>query len=503
MFIQKKAYDEDKTGSIGKFVLLFLVGLIVVVYFGFVAFFSGHYYFRTYINEIKCEGKSIHSIHDTLIEKSKSYVLKINGREGMSDEITSSEIELVPEFGEEFKRVLNSQNPFLWPISIFRDSHYEIDTVANYSEDLLKDKIKSLTFFDHMNIRAPKDAYLGDPAATGYEIVPEYPGTTLNREMTEEKIRDAVDGLVSDLDLDSEGCYREAKIKSDDKELKALCDNLNQYAKTEITYVFGNDTEVVNGDIIKDWLEVEGTSVSMNAEAVRGYVNGLSRKYDTWGMKREFQTTSDNTITLAPGAYGWWIDRPKETEELIEAIKTGQSGIRTPVYRAMAAQYGDPDYGDSYVEINLTRQHLWVYKDGEIVVESDFVSGNVNKGNGTPTGIYAITYKERDATLKGENYSSDVSFWMPFNGNVGMHDASWRGSFGEEIYLTNGSHGCINLPVEKAKEIYNIVEKNEAVIVYGGKAPTPTLTPEQQLALLIQAGVLNPDGTPAGDGTGQ
>ena len=167
------------------------------------------------------------------------------------------------------------------------------------------------------------------------------------------------------------------------------------------------------------------------------------------------------------------MNRADETQELIEQIKNGQSGERSPVYYAQAAQYGDDDIGDSYVEIDLTSQHLWVYVDGELVEDTDFVSGNVSRGNGTPVGIYPITYKERNATLKGENYASKVSYWMPFNGNVGMHDASWRSTFGNDIYLTGGSHGCVNLPVKKAEVIYDYVEKGEPVIVYGGLTSVP------------------------------
>ena len=59
-----------------------------------------------------------------------------------------------------------------------------------------------------------------------------------------------------------------------------------------------------------------------------------------------------------------------------------------------------------------------------------------------------------------------VSYWMPFNGNIGMHDASWRSSFGGDIYKTNGSHGCINLPVSVAQELYGYVEKGTPVICY-------------------------------------
>ena len=56
-----------------------------------------------------------------------------------------------------------------------------------------------------------------------------------------------------------------------------------------------------------------------------------------------------------------------------------------------ANSHGKNDYGDSYVEINLTAQHMFLYKDGKLVIDSDFVSGNVSKNNATPTGAYGVT----------------------------------------------------------------------------------------------------------------
>ena len=100
------------------------------------------------------------------------------------------------------------------------------------------------------------------------------------------------------------------------------------------------------------------------------------------------------------------------------------------------------------------------------MIESDFVSGNVSKGNATPTGAYGITYTEKNATLRGENYETPVTYWMPFAGNVGMHDAYWRSAFGGSIYKTAGSHGCINLPPSAAKVVFENVSKNYPVLVY-------------------------------------
>lgn len=118
------------------------------------------------------------------------------------------------------------------------------------------------------------------------------------------------------------------------------------------------------------------------------------------------------------------------------------------------------------MEIDLSAQHLYFIKDGTVIMESPLVSGNMSRGWGTPGGVFGLTYKTRNAVLRGADYATPVSYWMPFNGNIGMHDAGWRGSFGGTIYQTSGSHGCVNLPPNKAKEIYGYVEKNMPVVCY-------------------------------------
>ena len=164
------------------------------------------------------------------------------------------------------------------------------------------------------------------------------------------------------------------------------------------------------------------------------------------------------------------------------------------MYSQKGASHGENDYGDTYVEINLTAQHLFFYKDGKMLVESDFVSGNSSRGWTTPPGAFPLTYKERNATLKGEGYRTPVSYWMPFNGGIGLHDANWRSEFGGTIYKTNGSHGCINLPPSVAKTIYENISQGDPVLCYelagteqsgttgaGGK-PTETKPAETQPA---------------------
>lgn len=114
----------------------------------------------------------------------------------------------------------------------------------------------------------------------------------------------------------------------------------------------------------------------------------------------------------------------------------------------------------------MTAQKLFFYKKGKLVVESEFVSGNERRNWNTPSGAYAVTYKQRNATLNGENYSTPVSYWIPFNRNIGFHDAPWRSKFGGGIYKTSGSHGCVNMPPANAKILFENVEAGIPVLCY-------------------------------------
>ena len=237
-----------------------------------------------------------------------------------------------------------------------------------------------------------------------------------------------------------------------------------------VTYRFGDRKEVLDGAEISRWLRFgRDGKISANLKQIQQYVKGLADTYDTAYKSRNFKTSYGPVVRIHQGDYGFQIDQKKETEALEKIVLSGRSRAREPVYIQRAASRGAADYGDTYVEINLETQHLFLYKDGRRILDTDFVSGNLSKGYGTPCGIYGITYKQRNAVLKGADYRSKVSYWMPFNRGIGLHDASWRTKFGGDIYRHSGSHGCINLPPEKAKEIFRAIQKGTPVICYAMK----------------------------------
>lgn len=503
---KKGLIGDMKKGSRKKRILVLSLVLIVPVFCLLAIYIAGLGRYQscflsgTVIDEVDVSGMTIPELQEQI----GKYSLRVIERQAdgtvLEEEIKGKDIGISYISTEPLKTILQEQNHFLWFLG--GEAVYETKAMPFYEEAVLEEKIGELRGFQKEFIEEPTDAYIADYVpGSGFELVAENRGNRLNREKTIEAVKAAVEGLEGQVDLDAAGCYDEPEVTLEDAGLKKTYEKLQKYANAVITYTFGAEQEVLDGDTIAGWITRSGNRVSLDRELVKEYVSALRKRHDTVFHKRKFLTSYGVEVTIDQGDYGWWMDTEQETDELIKALNRGESGERVPVYRQTAASYDDPDYGNSYVEINLTAQHLFLYQNGACVLESDFVSGNPSRGNATPAGIYGITYKERDATLKGETYRTPVSFWMPFNNNVGMHDATWRSEFGRNIYMTNGSHGCINLPYAVAQEIFNYVEKGSPVICYYLPGTEPEPLPEVPAEL--EPGMEAPEDGLTAPGAGQ
>lgn len=460
-------------GKIGKKKWIILavgiaVAVLAAVYLALGFYFRSHFWFRTIINGVDCSGKSVTEVEEVIRGEIGRYEIKLKERGGETEVIRGSDIGLSPVFDGSLDKELRSRSGFAWPASLFRTTTLEFETMVDYREDLFPEVVGALECLKPENNRKPENAYLSEyKPGVGYEIVPEKEGTLLDGELLKAALRKAIIGLKGSLSLEEEGCYAEPEIRSDNPELTALLKEMNAFVSTAIIYEFGGATEVLDGEAIHKWLSVtDEKEITIDEEQVGEYVKELAEKYDTASKARSFTTSYGPTVTLYTNAYGWRIDREGETEQLLTDIREGNKISREPVYKQTARSRGSQDHGGTYVEINLTAQHLYFYKNGGLVVESDFVSGNLAKGWDTPPGAFGLTYKQRDAVLRGEDYRTPVDFWMPFNGGIGLHDATWRSDFGGNYYKTGGSHGCINLPYGVAKTIFENIESGDAVFVY-------------------------------------
>lgn len=424
----------------------------------------------TIVDGMDVTGKTASEVEDAITEQLKGYTLTINGREELSESITGESVGLYAEFDDTLEKAVSAQKPMDWGKYRFGKAVNEVNTDAllHYSSEMLDEAVAGLSCMNKENMREPQDARISDyDSATGsYTIIKEDEGTELLEDKVKEAVASAIMSLSESVNLEEQGCYLSPSVTSEDEALKTACESMNRYVGAKITYKFGDRSETLSGNEIHNWLTVNGTSVGVSETKAAEYVKNLASAYNTAYKPKTLKTSYGKNVTITTGSYGWKIDQTKETAALVSLIKNGEQTSREPEYSQKAASRSGNDYGNTYVEINLTAQHLYFYVDGKLLVQSDFVSGNAAKGWSTPAGAYALTYKQRNATLKGQGYATPVSYWMPFNGGIGLHDANWRKTFGGTIYKNKGSHGCINLPPAVAKTIYENISAGDPVLCY-------------------------------------
>ncbi len=446
-----------------------VVAGLALIYVGFSVFFMSHFFFGTTINGMSVSGCSVESVQKKIKSNVSEYELTLVERDGTTEMIAGESIDLSPEFDDSLDALVARQNGFTWIAKLFTGQALENETLVSYDDEKLKEAVEGLSCMDEEKQTAPVSAEISKYSKEdgGYSVIPSVAGTLVDEDVLVETVREAVEGLAEEISLLDSGCYVEPEIGDDNEKLLAAVGTLNGYAKACITYEVGDDVFELSAATFSEWLTVdENFTVSIDEEQIADYVSSLASTYNTFYSAETLQTSYGQTVTISKSAYGWKVDQEAEQAEILEEIQAGETVSRDLNYSYTANSHGENDYGDSYVEINLTAQQLFLYKDGVLVLETDFVSGDEADGNSTPTGAYGITYTQKDATLRGETYETPVSFWMPFNGNVGMHDATWRSSFGAAIYKRNGSHGCINLPYSAAKTIFETVCTGYPVLVY-------------------------------------
>ena len=450
-----------------------IIGALVVIYLGIAAFFMSHFLVNTSINGKDFSGKTVADVEAYLKEQVADYELTILEQNNVSDVITGSEISLAYKENSRVQDALENQRQLLWLISLFSESDTDITIEVEYDEAALEGKIQNLQAVTAEQV----DPVAAHPEYDGnsFVVAEEQYGTTVDMETLTAKIKEHITEFDTTLDMMDEECYVMPAYTSDSPEVQAACDEMNEYLKASITYPMDEDV-VVDKDLISKWVTYDDDmKVAFNEDAVREWMREFGKKYDTLGSTRTITTPTGKTAEVSGGTYGWSVDEETETKNLINSIKNGEVAERAPAYKQTAASHGAQDWGSTYIEVDIAAQHMWYIVDGAVAMESDVVTGLPADGRDTPTGVYSILYTERDSTLKGEtdpetgkpSYETPVAFWMPFTWQGhGFHDATWQSSFGGSRYQTNGSHGCVNMPYDKAEQLFNMISAGTPVIIH-------------------------------------
>lgn len=348
---------------------------------------------------------------------------------------------------------------------------YKLEDSFYLNTDKVEKVLSEVNSLKPENMHEPKNAYLALGASNFLEIIPEEKGSQIDFGEAHTLMYMCLKDGQTAIDF-SELVLSEPEILSTDENLISQKERINKILSTTVNYSLMDDTTfTLDNSIMKDWLITdENGNYDIDIDSnLPNFLTLLSNKVSEASSFVEFNATNLETPVSIPipERNKPSIDWNSEIENLKIDLLSGETFNRTPIYS------GDKSFKNlqSYVEIDTSRQTVWMYCEGECIVETDCVTGTASTKYATPAGWFYLTYKTPNATLRGFNadgsrYNAFVKYWMPFNYDIGLHDASWRRKFGGSIYETDGSHGCINLPSDAAKIIYENLDYTMPIIVY-------------------------------------
>ncbi len=444
----------------------FVIIIVTVIIAVIIGIYGRHYFkLSTQINGVDCSFLTIDSARKKLEKSVNSTEIKLKFADGKEYTCLGAYFDIELTNKNALKDALNSQNS-----DTETGQNITLNNLYSVNEEKVKKYLSSLSVFNTENMKAPQNAYLKYNSKGYMEIQPEVYGNEINLDTACNYMIDALKRGETVIDFTTIMNITPKILESDSK-LKEEQESINTALKTKVEYKLkSGETYTLNADIIKDWVvqDKDGYYSLDLDNNIPKFVEKLKEKAEYLLTSTEFNATGIGKIKVPFGRKTYaTINTDEEIKRLKEQIVTGKSYNVEPIYNAL------PNYKDinTYVEVDLSRQRVWLYVNGKCILNTACVTGNVSKGYGTPSGIYYLTYKTTDTYLEGYNsdgskYKSPVKYWMPFNGGIGFHDATWRGSFGGNIYMTNGSHGCVNLPISSAKTLYQNINSSMPIILY-------------------------------------
>lgn len=445
-------------------IALFLAG--VVSYVSLTLYYRERFVSGTWINGIYCTGLTPEEVETRLLEGTEPYTLTIHLENQDMETIEEKEILYYKDYHTKIQSIKEKQKAFLWPLSFMNPLTYEIEPRPVYDKEALERAVLGLNC---MNRKKPEGEVYAkiEKGQDGYVLVEEE-RNQISEEKIKARVKEAVEGEERDIYIVEEDVYEEYFINEQTQKVYDAFAKIHAFQNASTVYEGLKEEEGITKERIAQWIVFLEEEPYIDEEKVDDYVEYLGDKYDTLGKDRVWNKSGGGTVTIHGGTYGFLIDREAEKKAIIETLQSGKPVTRAMIFKEskLKRPEGEEDIGKTYIEIDMSRQTLYYYVEGDLYLESPIVTGNLKRGRGTPARVCYIYGKQRRRILRGPGYASFVNYWMPVNGNIGLHDATWRKEFGGEIYKTSGSHGCINLPYEKAEKIFEKAEVGLPVIMY-------------------------------------
>lgn len=437
---------------------------------------------NTYINNVPVGGMNMEEARDAVLDKADVDNLVLVTANGDNVSFEAEKFDAEYGLSETALDEAYSENRFLWIRKLFSDSEYTVEYDLSYSEDSLKTMISRHGW----GTDTSQNAHIAKNEESGmYEIIPATIGDKFDQDILTGYVSEQLKTGEFIVEMVNSGCYDKYLAEVQAEDLKEDLELFNKFANSTIIFDFSDRKEALEGAQIAEWVSftadgqmvhTEDGHIDFNRDAIAEFVAAMAEKYDTYGKDRTFRSTLDGVITVpwtSSSMYGWQIDQEATVEQIIELLRAGESVTVEPVYNGWG--YGftreTNDIGDTYIEIDISAQHVWYYKDGVLHSDSDCVTGTeTDSSRRTPRGIFQIWSHESPrklGTMEKQGYEVWVDYWLPIDyTGIGLHDMQSRSAFGGEIYMYSGSHGCINLPFKFVKELYNATVNGTPVIVH-------------------------------------
>ncbi|MGN0203371.1 MAG: L,D-transpeptidase family protein [Coprococcus sp.] len=466
---------KKKAVIIGAVIILALAAGVGGWYFSTVYnSYKSVFYPGTTLNKMDISGLTVDEVRTQLEKKAADYKLTISFKDEQYT-ITSSDIKMQYNEAVDIQTLKDQQNQVKYDETSEEELVLTADKLFTYDDAALKAVLNQCDSMDPSKMTAPENAKLVyDEEKQTFSLEDGEQGNTLDVKAVYTAVQDAIEHQKSEINAEDAGLYELAVLRTDSDNAQMILDEACKYLDISLKYVFNqNQEEIIDKKQIGPWIYVDDNQeIQFDRDKVQELVNTYAEKYTSNRVNMDFTTTGGSVISLKVPVSGETIDNNALFEDIVKCLEDKTSGDREVPYTENASKIGN-NFGGNYIEVDLTNQKLYLYKGGSLVMSSNIVSGSVSEKHMTPTGVYQVYSMEKNVVLRGADYASPVTYWMPFNGGVGFHDATWRSSFGGTIYQYNGSHGCINMPYEKAKTLYNTINTGYYVVVYGGVTYVP------------------------------
>ena len=465
-----------KKSKKGLIITLSIVGVLLIgiaaAYLGISSYYKDKFVMGTNVNGVDCSEKTLAQVEAMLQKQVEEYALTIQLANGGKGVLEGTDMGIKYGGYKQLKEAFDEQNAYLWPKALFEENNIKAEIVFEYDQEKLNTLIATLECVKPENQVAPVSATVVYKDGT-FVIQDEVYGTQLDLTKVNEAIHTKVSAMEQEVNLEECGCYVQPVYKKDSKEVLAAQAELNKYISASITYSLDNIEVVVDKDEIVAWVSVDANMIPIiDAAKVKAFTDTLGKKYNTANRGGVITTPTGKQVNVAVAGYGRQVGSQEDCNQLISEIKEGKTVTRSPIISRQATPEGQFAWGTTYVEVDITEQHMWYIVNGQVAFETDVVTGKKGK-NDTPTGTYTILEKIKGKYLRGRlvngkpSYVTWVDYWMRVTwSGIGFHDAGWQPTFGGDRYVNNGSHGCINMPPAKAKEFYGMLFVGCPVIIH-------------------------------------